>query len=165
MKKSLVLLVLLIFLLYSCSSDENNRNSNDKIQNISDIILESSQTDEDIDKMKLIANNYEFIVKLEKNEATNSLIEKLKIGDISIAMTEYGGFEHVGNLGFSLPTSNAYINTKPGDLVLYLGHNLCIYHGTNLWDFTKIGVIENLVEAKLNEAFKDDNVTVTLSLK
>ena len=52
------------------------------------------------------------------NEATRELMKLLEQGDITIRMSDYGGFEKVGALPQSLPTSNTQITTMPGDIML-----------------------------------------------
>ena len=41
---------------------------------------------------------------------------------------EYGGFEKVGDLGFSLPREDTSITTKVGDIVLYQGNQISIFY-------------------------------------
>ena len=46
---------------------------------------------------------------LTDNEATRELTKLLEQGDITIRLSDYGGFEKVGALPQSLPTSNTQI--------------------------------------------------------
>ena len=73
------------------------------------------------DLVKVKINDEVFDVKLENNSATQELMKELKKGNITVNASEYGGFEKVGDLGFSLPTSDENIGTAPGDIVLYQG--------------------------------------------
>jgi hypothetical protein len=48
--------------------------------------------------------------------------------------------------------SNCYkIVNEPGNIILYQGHNICIYYDKNSWTFTRIGKIENLLQPELKE--------------
>ena len=61
------------------------------------------------DSVKVKINDNVFDVKLENNSATQEFIKELKKGNVTVNASEYGGFEKVGNLGFSLPTSDKNI--------------------------------------------------------
>ena len=69
-------------------------------------------------------------------------------------------------MGFSLPTSNEYINGQPGDVVLYGGSNICIFYGENSYTYTRLGRIEGLTASQLKTFLKggQSNISVTLSL-
>ena len=89
--------------------------------------------DENIDMIKIRVNNSVLEVKLEDNEATKSLVGRLKNGNISVDANEYGGFEKVGNLGFSLPRNDKGITTSAGDIVLYQGNQISLFYNSNSW--------------------------------
>ena len=99
-----------------------------------------------------------------ENSATAALVERLKTAPITIDMSDYGGWEKVGNLGFSFPTSNSQITAKPCDFVLYQGNQLVIFYGSNSWSYTRLGKINNVTQAELKAILGTGNVTVTLSL-
>lgn len=107
----------------------------------------------------------ELVASLADNSATQELVEKLKIAPITIDMSDYGGWEKVGGLGFSLPTSNSQITAKPCEFVLYQGNQLVIFYGSNSWSYTRLGKIENVTQAELKEILGTGSVTVTLSLE
>ena len=79
------------------------------------------------DSVKVKINDNVFDVKLENNSATQEFIKELKKGNVTVNASEYGGFEKVGNLGFSLPTSDENIGTAPGDIVLYQGDKISLF--------------------------------------
>ena len=72
--------------------------------------------------VKVKINDKVFDVKLENNSATQELIKTLEKGNVTVNAKEYGGFEKVGDLGFSLPTTDENMGTQPGDIVLYQGN-------------------------------------------
>ena len=79
---------------------------------------------EDMNLIYIKVNNQILDVELEENLATKELKEKLKNGDIIVNAHEYGGFEIVGDLGFSLPREDTNITTSAGDIVLYQGNQI-----------------------------------------
>ena len=78
-------------------------------------------------------------------------------------MRDYGGFEKVGPLGQSLPTSNSQTTTQSGDIVLYQGNQVVIFYGSNTWSYTRLGRIDNL--SGWEEALGRGDVSVTFSLQ
>ena len=117
------------------------------------------------DLVKVKINDEIFDVELENNSATEELIKELKKENITVNASEYGGFEKVGDLGFSLPTSDENIGTNPGDIVLYQGDKISLFYGSHSWSYTKLGKIDNIDSNKLKEVLGSDNVTLEFSLK
>lgn len=66
-----------------------------------------------------------------KQSATQELIKALEKGNVTVNATEYGGFEKVGDLGFSLPTNDEKVDTNPGDIVLYQGDKVSLFYGSH----------------------------------
>ena len=117
------------------------------------------------DLVKVKINDEVFDVKLENNSATQELVEELKKGNVTVNASEYGGFEKVGDLGFSLPTSDENIGTNPGDIVLYQGDKISLFYGSHSWSYTKLGKIGNVDSNKLKEVLGSGDVTLEFSLK
>ena len=113
-------------------------------------------------KIKVNSNILE--VKLEDNEATKSLVERLKNGDISVNANEYGGFEKVGSLGFNLPRNDKSITTSAGDIVLYQGNQISLFYNSNSWSYTKLGRVQNVSGAELKNILGSGDVTLILSI-
>ena len=119
---------------------------------------------ENIDMIKIKVNNNVLEIKLENNEATKSLVERLKNGDISVNANEYGGFEKVGDLGFSLPRNDKSITTSAGDIVLYQGNQISLFYNSNSWSYTKLGSVQNVSSNELKSILGSGDVTLVLSL-
>ncbi|MEE3333671.1 MAG: cyclophilin-like fold protein [Ruminococcus sp.] len=113
--------------------------------------------------LKIKANGYTFKADFMNNSSAKVLKKKLQKGSITIKMNDYGNFEKVGDLPFSLPTNDKYITTSPGDVILYQGNQLTIYYDTNSWEFTKVAKIRG-DNSTLKQKLGDGNVTVILSL-
>ena len=117
------------------------------------------------DLVKVKINDEIFDVELENNSATEELIKELKKENITVNASEYGGFEKVGDLGFSLPTSDENIGTNPGDIVLYQGDKISLFYGSHSWSYTKLGRIDNVDPDQLREILGSGDVTLEFSLK
>ncbi len=113
--------------------------------------------------MKVQIGDSVFIATLEENEAVNALIGMMKEAPVVIEMSDYSGFEKVGSLGTSLPTSNSQITTQAGDIVLYNGSQIVIFYGSNSWSYTLLGHIDDLTGWE--DALGSSDVTVTFSLE
>ena len=105
-----------------------------------------------------------FLAKLEDNSSVDDLISKLPVSGIEITMSDYGGFEKVGDLPFELTTNDTDITTVPGDVILYQGNKITVYYGENTWNFTKLGHIDASRE-ELLEAFGDGETEVRISFE
>lgn len=115
-------------------------------------------------KVLLTVGGKTMTATLVDNEATRELKEILEQGEITIRMNDYGGFEKVGTLPRSLPTSNSQITTAPGDIMLYQGNNMVIFYGSNSWSYTRLGKIDGATESNLKQFLGEGAITLTLSL-
>lgn len=61
--------------------------------------------------IKITVSGKTLPVKIEDNEATKTLVAALREASITYEAHDYGGFEKVGSLGRSLPTSDTRITT------------------------------------------------------
>lgn len=101
---------------------------------------------------------------LVDNQATRELKALLEKGPVTITMSDYGGFEKVGELPQYFTTSNAQITTEPGDIMLYQGNNMVIFYGTNSWSYTRLGKIDNATAAALKQFLGAGNISLKISL-
>ncbi len=106
-----------------------------------------------------------FSIDLENNSSAEEFFEKIKEDNLKIVMHDYGGFEKVGDLPWSVSRNDEDITTKPGDLILYQGNQITVYYDENTWNFTKLGHL-NGTEDEIREAFggKED-VTAEFSVE
>ncbi len=115
-------------------------------------------------KIKLTVGGKSVSATLVDNGATRELVSLLQKGSITIDMNDYGGFEKVGALPQSLPTSNSQITTSAGDIMLYQGYNMVIFYGSNSWSYTRLGKIDDEYLSGLREFLGNGNITLTISL-
>ena len=97
------------------------------------------------------------------NDSVKALKNLAKDG-LTINMSKYGGFEQVGSIGSTLPSSDTRITTNPGDIVLYSSNQIVIFYDSNTWSYTKLGHI-NLSKSELTDLFGDEDVVINISLK
>ena len=154
MGKSIIirLLVMAIALLVmSCGGDEAQAQT----------IKEEDMTE----KLYITIGNQTLPVTLVKNNATEALMAALAANPITYEADDYGGFEKVGALGMSLPTSNQQLTTQAGDVILYSGNQIVLFYGSNSWSYTRLGRIEYESLEQLKSFLKagQGRVSVTLS--
>ncbi len=113
-------------------------------------------------KMNVQVGDSTFLATLEKNAAVNSFIEMMRESPVVIKMSDHSGFEKVGALGSSLPTSNSQTTAQAGDIVLYSGNQIVIFYGSNSWSYTRLGKIDDLIGWK--EALGSNDVEVIFSI-
>lgn len=147
-----IFMILAALLVMSCSRDE--------------IQAQTTNYETMTTKMYITIAGRTEAVTLTNNSATQALVAKLQESSVTVTLNSSGGFEIWGALGFSLPTSNEQINAQPGDIVLYNGSNICMFYGTNSWNYTLLGKIDGLSESELRTFLKagESNISVTLSL-
>lgn len=115
-------------------------------------------------KIRLTIGDRAMTATLVDNSATRELTAILSQGPVIVEMDDYGGFEKVGELPQSLPTSNSQITTQPGDIMLYQGRNMVIFYGTNTWSYTRLGKIDGATAENLRQFLGNGNVSVKLGL-
>lgn len=135
-----------------------NNNSNNKTN------LETGDEMEKYEVLLVIDDNY-LDIELENNNAVKELIEVLKQKELTIFAQDYGNFEKVGNLGFSLPTNDKQIKTEAGDIVLYNGNQISLFYNSNSWSYTKLGHIKNITKDELINILGNGDINLKFKLK
>lgn len=146
-------LLLFLLTLLCCSCSEEGQAVAETPSNTGDM------------RINITINGKTMPVVLVDNSATKRLVELLKEGPITYEAEDYGGFEKVGALGFSLPTSNTQITTEAGDVILYNGNHIVLFYGSNSWSYTRLGRIQysSLQELKAFLHAGEGDITVKLS--
>jgi hypothetical protein len=143
-----IVLILAVTLLAICSKDSE--------------VMAQTMTQ----KLYITIDGKTLSVELVDNAATQTLVAALQEGDITYEAHDYGGFEKVGALGRSLPSSDTQITTQAGDVILYNDNQIVLFYGSNSWSYTRLGHIEYTSQEELESFLKagQGNVTVKLSL-
>jgi len=115
-------------------------------------------------KLLLSIDGIQVEVDWEENESVAALRELVALNPLTIQMSMYGGFEQVGPLGTSLPRQDVQTHTNYGDIVLYSGNQIVVFHGSNSWAYTRLGHIRDLSQEELKEMLGQHDVTITLAL-
>ena len=146
-----LLVMTLALLVMSCGGDEAQAQT----------IKEEDMTE----KLYITIGNQTLPVTLVKNNATEALMAALAANPITYEADDYGGFEKVGALGMSLPTSNQQLTTQAGDVILYSGNQIVLFYGSNSWSYTRLGRIEYESLEQLKSFLKagQGSISVTLS--
>ncbi|MBQ7168595.1 MAG: hypothetical protein IJR63_01670 [Synergistaceae bacterium] len=110
--------------------------------------------------MKIFADGVKLPVQWEDNRTVEAL---RNLAPLTVKMSAYGGFEQVGRLGVRLPRDDVRITTEPGDIVLYAGNQIVMFHGNNTWEYTKLGHVTGKTHAELAEILGKPSVTLTIS--
>ena len=144
----------------------NNSNRSSKGELIKSWITPFNNQSTMPEHIKISVGGKTISIAIEDNNATMELVKVLRKAPVSYEANDYGGFEKVGNLGFSLPASDTQITTGPGDVILYSGNQVVLFYGTNSWSYTRIGKMEygTLDELKAFLKAGQGMITVTLSL-
>lgn len=102
-------------------------------------------------------------VHMADNESADALLALLEDGPLTIPASNYGGFEKVCPLGTYLPADDEYTVTQPGDVMLYAGSNIVMFHGSNSWEYTRLGRIAET--ENLRNILSGNESEITLNLE
>jgi len=165
MKKILSLLTVLCLAFSACGSNDDEDVTPVEPQNIIQNVEQQTNTEIPMDKLLITINGKTLTADFADNSSAKSLAEALAKSSITYQADDYGNFEKVGDLGQSFPNNDENITTEPGDIILYQGHNLCIYYAQNTWSFTRIAKIKGVSKDELKEFLSEGEITVTLSVE
>lgn len=112
-------------------------------------------------KINITVNGKTMAATLESNVSADEFKAMMPF---TIQMSDYGNFEKVGALPHSITRNDTQMDARPGDIMLYLGSNVCIYYGNNHWAFTKLGRIDDASAAEIKSFLNGNTVEVTFSL-
>lgn len=116
-------------------------------------------------KLILSVNGHKLTASFADSTAAQELAGNLSTGPVSIELNEYGGFEKVGKLPWSLTRSDESIRTEAGDIMLYQGDQMTVFYAPNSWSYTRLGHIEDVSADELSAIFGQGNISVTLSIE
>ena len=165
MKKILSLLTVLCLAFSACGSNDDEDVTPVEPQNIIQNVEQQTNTEIPMDKLLITINGKTLTADFADNSSAKALADALTKSSITYQADDYGNFEKVGDLGQSFPKNDENITTEPGDIILYQGHNLCIYYAQNTWSFTRIAKIKGISKDELKEFLSEGEITVTLSVE
>ena len=165
MKKILSLIMVLCLAFSACGNNDDEDVTPVEPQNIIQNVEQQTNTEIPMDKLLITINGKTLTADFADNSSAKALAETLAKSSITYQADDYGNFEKVGDLGKSFPKNDENITTEPGDIILYQGHNLCIYYAQNTWSFTRIAKIKGVSKDELKEFLGEGEITVTLSVE
>ena len=164
-----VLLAIMLITMTSCGKSDNSSTqptTDEPSTTITTPQDDNSTTKKDETetmKLTLKIDDMEVDVIWSDNDSVRALKNLAKDG-LTINMSKYGGFEQVGSIGSTLPSSDTRITTNPGDIILYSSNQIVMFYDSNTWSYTKLGHI-NLSKSELIDLLGDEDVVITLNLK
>lgn len=169
MKKILFILTAIIMLFMVGCTSEPDMTESQEPQSQYDILSDEETSNymtenNENTNLTLSVDGTPLRVKWENNSSVSALKELAAGGNLTIKAHQYGGFEQVGSLPQRIESNDVHMTAEPGDIMLYSSNSVVVYYGTNTWAYTKLGHIENLSEAELQELLSGETVTLTFSL-
>lgn len=169
MKKILFILTAIIMLFMVGCTSEPDMTESQEPQSQYDILSDEETSNYMNEKnentnLTLSVDGTQLSVKWENNASVSALKELAAGGNLTIKAHQYGGFEQVGSLPQRIESNDVHMTAEPGDIMLYSSNSVVVYYGTNTWSYTKLGHIENLSEAELQELLSGETVSLTFSL-
>lgn len=168
MKKILFILTAIMLFMVGCTSEPDITESQEpqsQYDILSDEETSNSMTENNENtNLTLSVDGTRLRVKWENNSSVSALKKLAAEGNLTIDAHQYGGFEQVGSLPQRIESNDVHMTAEPGDIMLYSSNSVVVYYGTNTWAYTKLGHIENLSEAELQELLSGETVTFTFSL-
>lgn len=114
--------------------------------------------------LKIEIGNAVLYAQFADTKAAEELKNNLENGSITISVSNYGGWEKVGDLPWSLPRADVQTTAVPGDIMLYNGSSIVLFYGNNSWAYTKLGTIIDADEEIFRAALSGDETELVLSL-
>lgn len=116
-------------------------------------------------RLLLTVGEHRLTATLADSTAAGELAEKLRTAPVTVTLNEYGGFEKVGALPWTLTRTDESTVTAPGDIMLYQGDQMTVFYGSNSWRYTKLGTLDYVTQDELQAIFGEGAITVTLSMQ
>lgn len=142
----------------------NNSNRSKQGDLLKEWTTKMNLTDAAMAKLRIINGEKSLTATFEDNSSATAFIDKLRSGNVTVKMQDYGNFEKVGSLGFDLPRNDTQITTIPGDVILYQGNQITIYYDENSWSFTKLAHVDGATKESMKSFLGDGDVSITFSL-
>lgn len=160
----------LLLAFAGCNHGRTSSSAEDPSANAASSVAAADETGPDAtrvahaDSLAINVGDTQLVATLADTDAAQALAEQLQVGPVTVSLHAYGGFEKVGPLPWSLPTSDEQVTAQPGDVMLYQGNQITVLTGANNWAYTPLGRIEGATSESLIEALGDGDAVVVLSL-
>lgn len=165
MKRFAVILISMAMLLAAACSDgriQDALETGDAQDQHDQQDNESSGEEDEMAEMILKINGEEVQVSWEDNDSVKALAGLAGGQGLTVETSIYGGFEQVGALGTTLPSSDTQQEARPGDIMLYTGSNIVLFFGNNSWAYTKLGHMDGMSGDELRELLGGESASITI---
>ena len=154
------------FAFTGCGSSGSDETSEPEQTEETQMSQEEKTTDDGAKAGQLLleVNGESLEIEAEDNASVDALKELIGEDGLELSLAEYGGFEKVGPLPESLPTSDEQMDVAAGDIVLYQGNQVSLLYGENAWSYTKLGHVKGMSGEELHELLGDGDVKVILKI-
>ncbi len=125
---------------------------------------ESGEESMENSMLKIEIGNAVLTAEFADTPAAQALKGKLKEDSVTVDVSNYGGWEKVGDLPWSLPASDVQTGAVPGDIMLYCGNSIVLFYGSNRWAYTRLGTIVDSDADSLARILGGNDSKLTLSL-
>ena len=156
-------IITVVFAACGAATDQNDPPSNRQTQPTAETVQTNSDGTNMEKTLHLFINDTEVSVEWQNNDSVNALIALVSTNPLTVAMSEYGGFEQVGSLGTTLPRNDKQTTTAAGDIVLYSGNQIVVFYGSNAWAYTRLGRITDKTADEMADLLGNGKVTITIS--
>ena len=156
----------MVFAFTGCGSAESDQTSEPEQTEETQMSQEETTTDDGAEAGQLLleVNGETLEIEAEDNASVDALKDLIGEDGLELALAEYGGFEKVGPLPQSLPTSDEQMDVAAGDIALYQGNQVSLLYGENAWSYTKLGHVKGMSGEELHELLGDGDVEVTFKI-
>ena len=127
---------------------------------------EPSPVDPGVDDMDLILtiDGKKVDVVWEDNPSVDA-IKVLAKDTMTVNMERYGGFEQTGSMPRSVVKDDSWLETGPGDIMLYRGVQISIFFDDSAYNYTRLGKISGMSDSEITAMFDRPNVTAVFTLE
>ena len=160
----MMIAIAMAFTFAGCGSAESDESGESVQAEQTQQSQEETTADDSAEAGQLLleVNGETLEIEAEDNSSVDALKELIGENGLKLELEEYGGFEKVGPLPQSLPTSDEQMDVAAGDIVLYQGNQVSLLYGENSWSYTKLGHVKGMSGDELHALLGDGDVQVTL---
>ncbi|HIW95255.1 MAG TPA: hypothetical protein H9867_02025 [Candidatus Corynebacterium gallistercoris] len=112
--------------------------------------------------LEAVIDDYPLSLTWEDNLSVSQLATLCAQETVRVDLSEYGGFELVGELGQQLVSDDHSLTATEGDALLYQSHSIVFMAGTNHWEYTRLGKVSSSDIERLKTLVGTGNATLEI---
>ncbi len=102
-----------------------------------------------------------FYARFSDDPFAKDLVKKLNLGPITVEMHDFGNFDKIGSLPWTLTRRFSWRSEQSTETILFQGNRITVFCD---WDYTTIATVEGTSKEEFLEAIGYGGVNVTFSL-